>query len=170
MSASQLRFSSLRNLYDPFLILYFWQAIGVRLNELCHSESESPANLLGLIYDEETKRRLRKEDEEEDFLDDSKETPFTTRTPTCKNLSFRNTYSFFFFFLFSFKNFFFWFPFQPQCFTTFPLFFFFFDYLNLALMHYIVVWCIKKWEGEEIIRCVAFYINKNVATCRILWT
>ncbi|CAI5761685.1 Hypothetical predicted protein [Podarcis lilfordi] len=45
-------------------------AIGIRLNELCHSESESPANLLGLIYDEETKRRLRKEDEEEDFLDD----------------------------------------------------------------------------------------------------
>lgn len=67
------------------------QAIGVRLNELCHAESESPANLLGLIYDEETKRRLRKEDEEEDFLDDSKETPFTTRTPACKNLCFRST-------------------------------------------------------------------------------
>lgn len=65
------------------------QAIGVRLNELCHAESESPANLLGLIYDEETKRRLRKEDEEEDFLDDSKETPFTT--PACKNLCFRST-------------------------------------------------------------------------------
>uniref|UniRef100_A0ABM5ELF4 Protein unc-80 homolog isoform X6 n=1 Tax=Pogona vitticeps TaxID=103695 RepID=A0ABM5ELF4_9SAUR len=65
-------------------LFYQWgDAIGVRLNELCHSESESPANLLGLIYDEETKRRLRKEDEEEDFLDDSKETPFTTRTPTC---------------------------------------------------------------------------------------
>lgn len=95
----------------PFVNSYFWQAIGVRLNELCHCESESPANLLGLIYDEETKRRLRKEDEEEDFLDDSKETPFTTRTPTCKNLSFRNTYSFFFFL----KNisFFFWFPFHP---------------------------------------------------------
>ncbi|XP_062817249.1 protein unc-80 homolog isoform X9 [Anolis carolinensis] len=65
-------------------LFYQWgDAIGVRLNELCHSESESPANLLGLIYDEETKRRLRKEDEEEDFLDDSKETPFTTRTPAC---------------------------------------------------------------------------------------
>ncbi|KFP45322.1 Protein unc-80, partial [Chlamydotis macqueenii] len=50
-------------------------AIGVRLNELCHAESESPANLLGLIYDEETKRRLRKEDEEEDFLDDSTVNP-----------------------------------------------------------------------------------------------
>lgn len=62
------------------------QAIGIRLNELCHGESESPANLLGLIYDEETKRRLRKEDEEEDFLDDSKETPFTTRAPACKKL------------------------------------------------------------------------------------
>jgi hypothetical protein len=61
------------------------------LNELCHGESESPANLLGLIYDEETKRRLRKEDEEEDFLDDSKETPFTTRAPACKKLCFRNT-------------------------------------------------------------------------------
>nr|XP_020864423.1 protein unc-80 homolog isoform X7 [Phascolarctos cinereus] len=59
------------------------KAIGIRLNELCHGESESPANLLGLIYDEETKRKLRKEDEEEDFLDDSKETPFTTRTPAC---------------------------------------------------------------------------------------
>ncbi|XP_049661751.1 protein unc-80 homolog isoform X15 [Accipiter gentilis] len=65
-------------------LFYQWgDAIGVRLNELCHAESESPANLLGLIYDEETKRRLRKEDEEEDFLDDSKETPFTTRTPAC---------------------------------------------------------------------------------------
>ncbi|XP_050772025.1 protein unc-80 homolog isoform X7 [Gopherus flavomarginatus] len=65
-------------------LFYQWgDAIGIRLNELCHSESESPANLLGLIYDEEAKRRLRKEDEEEDFLDDSKETPFTTRTPAC---------------------------------------------------------------------------------------
>ncbi|XP_008257305.2 protein unc-80 homolog isoform X1 [Oryctolagus cuniculus] len=65
-------------------LFYQWgDAIGIRLNELCHGESESPANLLGLIYDEETKRRLRKEDEEEDFLDDSKETPFTTRTPAC---------------------------------------------------------------------------------------
>uniref|UniRef100_A0A8C9G2R2 Unc-80 homolog, NALCN channel complex subunit n=1 Tax=Pavo cristatus TaxID=9049 RepID=A0A8C9G2R2_PAVCR len=52
-----------------------FNAIGVRLNELCHAESESPANLLGLIYDEETKRRLRKEDEEEDFLDDSTVNP-----------------------------------------------------------------------------------------------
>ncbi|ETE65869.1 Protein unc-80-like protein, partial [Ophiophagus hannah] len=57
-------------------LFYQWgEAIGVRLNELCHSESESPANLLGLIYDEETKRRLRKEDEEEDFLDDSTVNP-----------------------------------------------------------------------------------------------
>ncbi|XP_069471989.1 protein unc-80 homolog isoform X5 [Ambystoma mexicanum] len=65
-------------------LFYQWgDAIGARLNEVCHSESESPANLLGLIYDEETKRRLRKEDEEEDFLDDSKENPFTTRNPAC---------------------------------------------------------------------------------------
>ncbi|KAE8580431.1 hypothetical protein XENTR_v10024429 [Xenopus tropicalis] len=65
-------------------LFYQWgDVIGARLNEICHSESESPANLLGLIYDEETKRRLRKEDEEEDFLDDSKETPFTTRNPAC---------------------------------------------------------------------------------------
>uniref|UniRef100_A0A8C6VR30 Unc-80 homolog, NALCN channel complex subunit n=1 Tax=Naja naja TaxID=35670 RepID=A0A8C6VR30_NAJNA len=57
-------------------LFYQWgEAIGIRLNELCHSESESPANLLGLIYDEETKRRLRKEDEEEDFLDDSTVNP-----------------------------------------------------------------------------------------------
>lgn len=68
------------------LVPFSLQAIGIRLNELCHGESESPANLLGLIYDEETKRRLRKEDEEEDFLDDSKETPFTTRAPACKKL------------------------------------------------------------------------------------
>lgn len=47
------------------------QAIGTRLSELCHSDSESPANILGYIYDEETKRRMRKEDEEEDYLDDS---------------------------------------------------------------------------------------------------
>lgn len=45
--------------------------IGTRLSELCHSDSESPANILGYIYDEETKRRMRKEDEEEDYLDDS---------------------------------------------------------------------------------------------------
>ncbi|XP_068101286.1 protein unc-80 homolog isoform X11 [Hyperolius riggenbachi] len=65
-------------------LFYQWgDVIGARLNEVCHSESESPANLLGLIYDEETKRRLRKEDEEEDFLDDSKENPFTTRNPAC---------------------------------------------------------------------------------------
>ncbi|XP_071977418.1 protein unc-80 homolog isoform X11 [Engystomops pustulosus] len=65
-------------------LFYQWgDVIGARLNEICHSESESPANLLGLIYDEETKRRLRKEDEEEDFLDDSKENPFTTRNPAC---------------------------------------------------------------------------------------
>ncbi|XP_075808078.1 protein unc-80 homolog isoform X5 [Microtus pennsylvanicus] len=57
-------------------LFYQWgDAIGIRLNELCHGESESPANLLGLIYDEETKRRLRKEDEEEDFLDDSTVNP-----------------------------------------------------------------------------------------------
>lgn len=49
------------------------KAIGTRLSELCHSDSESPANILGFIYDEESKRRARKEDEEEDFLDDSKE-------------------------------------------------------------------------------------------------
>ena len=49
----------------------FAQAIGTRLSELCHSDSESPANILGYIYDEETKRRMRKEDEEEDYLDDS---------------------------------------------------------------------------------------------------
>lgn len=48
------------------------QAIGTRLSELCHSDSESPANILGYIFDEETKRRMRKEDEEEDYLDDSK--------------------------------------------------------------------------------------------------
>lgn len=47
------------------------KAIGTRLSELCHSESESPANILGYIYDEDTKRRMRKEDEEEDYLDDS---------------------------------------------------------------------------------------------------
>lgn len=47
------------------------QAIGTRLSELCHSDSESPANILGYIFDEETKRRMRKEDEEEDYLDDS---------------------------------------------------------------------------------------------------
>uniref|UniRef100_A0A6I8NR22 Unc-80 homolog, NALCN channel complex subunit n=1 Tax=Ornithorhynchus anatinus TaxID=9258 RepID=A0A6I8NR22_ORNAN len=57
-------------------LFYQWgDAIGIRLNQLCHAESESPASLLGLIYDEETKRRLRKEDEEEDFLDDSTVNP-----------------------------------------------------------------------------------------------
>ncbi|CDQ90015.1 unnamed protein product [Oncorhynchus mykiss] len=50
-------------------------AIGTRLSELCHSDSESPANILGFIYDEETKRRLRKEDEEEDYLDDNTVNP-----------------------------------------------------------------------------------------------
>lgn len=54
---------------SPFPSLH--QAIGTRLSELCHSDSESPANILGYIFDEETKRRMRKEDEEEDYLDDS---------------------------------------------------------------------------------------------------
>lgn len=48
------------------------KAIGTRLSEICHSDTESPANILGFIYDEESKRRAKKEDEEEDYLDDSK--------------------------------------------------------------------------------------------------
>ncbi|XP_032879501.1 protein unc-80 homolog isoform X3 [Amblyraja radiata] len=52
------------------LFCQWGEVIGTRLNELCHTESESPANILSFIYDDETKRRLRKEDEEEDFLDD----------------------------------------------------------------------------------------------------
>ncbi|XP_061686965.1 protein unc-80 homolog isoform X16 [Syngnathoides biaculeatus] len=50
-------------------------AIGTRLSELCHCDSESPANILGYIYDDETKRRMRKEDEEEDYLDDNTVNP-----------------------------------------------------------------------------------------------
>uniref|UniRef100_A0A3B5MV28 Uncharacterized protein n=1 Tax=Xiphophorus couchianus TaxID=32473 RepID=A0A3B5MV28_9TELE len=50
-------------------------AIGTRLSELCHSDSESPANILGYVYDEETKRRMRKEDEEEDYLEDNTVNP-----------------------------------------------------------------------------------------------
>ncbi|XP_062907898.1 protein unc-80 homolog isoform X3 [Mobula hypostoma] len=57
------------------LFCQWGEAIGTRLNELCHTESESPANILSFIYDDETKRRLRKEDEEEDFLDDSTVNP-----------------------------------------------------------------------------------------------
>lgn len=48
------------------------KAIGTRLSEICHLDSESPANILGFIYDEESKRHVKKEDEEEDYLDDSK--------------------------------------------------------------------------------------------------
>uniref|UniRef100_A0AAV2L6A9 Protein unc-80 homolog n=1 Tax=Knipowitschia caucasica TaxID=637954 RepID=A0AAV2L6A9_KNICA len=54
---------------------HWGDAIGTRLSELCHSDSESPANILGYIYDEETKRRMRKEDEEEDYLDDNTVNP-----------------------------------------------------------------------------------------------
>lgn len=54
-----------------FIFVLSAQAIGTRLSELCHSDSESPANILGYIFDEETKRRMKKEDEEEDYLDDS---------------------------------------------------------------------------------------------------
>ncbi|KAJ3584353.1 hypothetical protein NHX12_014848 [Muraenolepis orangiensis] len=50
-------------------------AIGTRLSELCHGESESPANILGYVYDEESKRRMKKDDEEEDFLDDNTVNP-----------------------------------------------------------------------------------------------
>ncbi|XP_067892393.1 protein unc-80 homolog [Heterodontus francisci] len=57
------------------LFCQWGEAIGTRLNELCHTESESPANILSFIYDDETKRRLRKEDEEEDFLDDNTVNP-----------------------------------------------------------------------------------------------
>ncbi|RVE75230.1 hypothetical protein OJAV_G00014730 [Oryzias javanicus] len=56
-------------------------AIGTRLSELCHSDSESPANILGYIYDEETKRRMRKEDEEEDYLDDNTVNPSKCACP-----------------------------------------------------------------------------------------
>uniref|UniRef100_UPI00398F348D protein unc-80 homolog isoform X4 n=1 Tax=Pristiophorus japonicus TaxID=55135 RepID=UPI00398F348D len=57
------------------LFCQWGEAIGTRLNELCHTESETPANILSFIYDDETKRRLRKEDEEEDFLDDNTVNP-----------------------------------------------------------------------------------------------
>uniref|UniRef100_A0A671LGV2 Protein unc-80 homolog n=1 Tax=Sinocyclocheilus anshuiensis TaxID=1608454 RepID=A0A671LGV2_9TELE len=55
---------------------YQWgDAIGTRLSEICHSDRESPANILGFIYDEESKRRVKKEDEEEDYLDDNTVNP-----------------------------------------------------------------------------------------------
>ncbi|KTG41084.1 hypothetical protein cypCar_00001372 [Cyprinus carpio] len=55
---------------------YQWgDAIGTRLSEICHSDTESPANILGFIYDEESKRRAKKEDEEEDYLDDNTVNP-----------------------------------------------------------------------------------------------
>ena len=57
------------------------QAIGTRLSELCHGESESPANILGYVYDEESKRRMKKEDEDEDFLDDSES--ISKHDPVC---------------------------------------------------------------------------------------
>ncbi|XP_076872130.1 protein unc-80 homolog isoform X4 [Brachyhypopomus gauderio] len=61
---------------------YQWgDAIGTRLSELCHSDSESPANILGFMYDEESKRRSRKEDEEEDFLDDNTVNPSRCACP-----------------------------------------------------------------------------------------
>uniref|UniRef100_W5KQ91 Unc-80 homolog, NALCN channel complex subunit n=1 Tax=Astyanax mexicanus TaxID=7994 RepID=W5KQ91_ASTMX len=61
---------------------YQWgDAIGTRLSELCHSDSESPANILGFIYDDESKRRARKEDEEEDFLDDNTVNPSKCACP-----------------------------------------------------------------------------------------
>ncbi|XP_053540162.1 protein unc-80 homolog [Ictalurus punctatus] len=69
---------------------YFYQwgdAIGTRLSELCHSDSESPANILGFIYDEESKRRARKEDEEEDFLDDSTVNPTKCNCPFALKMS-----------------------------------------------------------------------------------
>uniref|UniRef100_A0A3P9LJM9 Unc-80 homolog (C. elegans) n=1 Tax=Oryzias latipes TaxID=8090 RepID=A0A3P9LJM9_ORYLA len=66
-------------------------AIGTRLSELCHSDTESPANILGYIYDEETKRRMRKEDEEEDYLNDTVNPskcacPFALKMAACQLL------------------------------------------------------------------------------------
>ncbi|XP_030638088.1 protein unc-80 homolog [Chanos chanos] len=67
---------------------YQWgDAIGTRLSELCHSDSESPANILGFIYDEESKRRARKEDEEEDFLDDNTVNPTKCGCPFALKMS-----------------------------------------------------------------------------------
>ncbi|XP_028832106.1 protein unc-80 homolog isoform X5 [Denticeps clupeoides] len=69
---------------------YFCQwgdAIGTRLSELCHSDSESPANILGFIFDEETKRCMRKEDEEEDFLDDNTVNPTKCGCPFALKMS-----------------------------------------------------------------------------------
>uniref|UniRef100_A0A3B4DM80 Unc-80 homolog (C. elegans) n=1 Tax=Pygocentrus nattereri TaxID=42514 RepID=A0A3B4DM80_PYGNA len=67
---------------------YQWgDAIGTRLSELCHSDSESPANILGFIYDDESKRRARKEDEEEDFLDDNTVNPTKCACPFALKMS-----------------------------------------------------------------------------------
>uniref|UniRef100_A0A4W4GQM1 Unc-80 homolog (C. elegans) n=1 Tax=Electrophorus electricus TaxID=8005 RepID=A0A4W4GQM1_ELEEL len=61
---------------------YQWgDAIGTRLSELCHSDSESPANILGFVHDDEGKRKARKEDEDEDFLDDNTVNPSRCACP-----------------------------------------------------------------------------------------
>nr|XP_055069095.1 protein unc-80 homolog isoform X5 [Misgurnus anguillicaudatus] len=67
---------------------YQWgDAIGTRLSEICHSDSESPANILGFIYDEESKRRARKEDEDEDYLDDNTVNPTKCGCPFALKMS-----------------------------------------------------------------------------------
>ncbi|XP_065096078.1 protein unc-80 homolog isoform X3 [Paramisgurnus dabryanus] len=67
---------------------YQWgDAIGTRLSEICHSDSESPANILGFIYDEESKRRVRKEDEDEDYLDDNTVNPTKCGCPFALKMS-----------------------------------------------------------------------------------
>ncbi|XP_078453386.1 protein unc-80 homolog [Lampetra planeri] len=57
------------------LFFQWGEAIGVRLDELSRTESETPVGLLGLIHDDEMKKQLKMEDEEEDFLDDSSVNP-----------------------------------------------------------------------------------------------
>lgn len=52
--------------------MFFWQAIGNRLNELLAEESSDKCSVIHQIKDDSKKRELRLEDEEEDFLDEGK--------------------------------------------------------------------------------------------------
>uniref|UniRef100_UPI00358FE682 protein unc-80 homolog n=1 Tax=Myxine glutinosa TaxID=7769 RepID=UPI00358FE682 len=57
-------------------LFYQWgEAIGARLAELCLAESESTSQIRSQGSDDDVKRQLKREDEEEDFLDDRSVNP-----------------------------------------------------------------------------------------------
>nr|XP_054770882.1 protein unc-80 homolog [Lytechinus pictus] len=63
-------------------MFYLWaEAIGTRLEEIEKQESQNVLHVVGKVRDEGLKKRLRREDDEEDFLDEATVNPVGTACP-----------------------------------------------------------------------------------------